>query len=200
MATAIESEVRLILTSAREERINRSYSRAWSDWWENNERPRISRWPRTRATIYFEYLANRLSYEFSQDSGARFIFQRESFKLILEDRLVLRFKKANNNGVGSNIGTQAEMGFCEPQGDLPGLPGIQKVEIVYTLNVTGTALSEIVVQARNGDRTLWKYNIAASGGAMVVPLIQPQTPVPGADQMIVPRNTNVDENSQQGEV
>jgi hypothetical protein len=196
MATAIQSEVRLILTSEREERINRAYSLAWSDWWDNNERPRLSRWPRTRANIYFEYLASRLIYEFSQDSGARFIFQRESFKLIIDDRLVLRFKKANNNGVGSNISTQAEMEFCEPQVDIPGLPGIQKVEIVYTLNVTGTGLAEIVVQARNGDRTLWKYNIPATGGAAVVPLIQPQTPTPGADQMIVPRNTGI----QDGEV
>lgn len=103
MATAIESEVRLILTSEREERINRAYSLAWSDWWDNNERSRISRWPRTRATIYFEYLANRLIYEFSQDSGAQFIFQRESFKLILDDQLILRFKKANNIGYNKEI-------------------------------------------------------------------------------------------------
>lgn len=199
MATAIESEVRSIITAEREERINRAYSQAWNDWWGNSARNKLSRWPRTRANNIFEYLTNHLIDEFAADSEARFIFHNETFKLILENRLVIRFKKANNKGVGSNIGTQAALEFCELQTDLPGMPGLQKVEIDYALNVTESAIDEIIVMARNGDKRLWRYNIAATGGAEVIPLVQPQPPVPDIDKMVVPRTTSADEKSGKGE-
>jgi hypothetical protein len=191
--------VRSVLTAEREERITDAYNRAWNDWWSNSDRTKLSRWPRTRANTFFEYLANHLITEFVNDSGVRFIFQRESFKLTIDDKLVVRFKKANTNGVGSNIETQAEITFGEPQTDLPGMPGLQKVEIVYTLNATETAIAELTVAARNGDKRLWGYNIGGTGGAMVVPLVQPPVPVSGVDQMVVPKKSSTDEQSGEGQ-
>lgn len=190
MATAIEAEVRAILTTDREQRINRAYNQAWLDWWTSADRQKISRWPRTRANNLFEYLATRLVAEFKGDDEAKFIWHRESFKLIIDCRLVIRFKKSNGNGVGSNIGTQAEFEFRDPQADLPGLPGIQKVEIVYALNVTETAIAEVTVLARNGDKRRWSYDITGnSGGAAVIPLMQTPPPTADIDQMIVPKKT-----------
>jgi hypothetical protein len=199
MATANETVVRSVLTAEREEKIVGAYNQAWNDWWSNTDRTKLSRWPRTRANTLFEYLANRLIAAFANDPDSRFIFQRESFKLTIDNTLVIRFKKANSNGVGSNIETQAEINFGELQTDLPGMPGLQKVEIVYALNATETAIAEITVAARNGDKRLWGYNINGLGGATVVPFVQPPTPVSGVDQMVVPKKSTEEEKSEGGE-
>ncbi|MCA9471615.1 MAG: hypothetical protein MRJ96_08510 [Nitrospirales bacterium] len=192
MAIVDEIEVRSILTSERETKINRSYKMAWIDWWSSDKRQELSRWPRTRANNLFEYLSNHLIDEFSDDPEARFIFERETFKLIIQERLVIRFKKSNSHGVGSNISTQTEMDFRDLETDLPGFPGVQKVEIVYTLNATASAIAEITVLARNGDRRLWSYAITESGEATVIPITQSQLPPldNDIDKMVQPRKTN----------
>lgn len=113
--------------------------------------------------------------------------------------MIIRFKKSNGNGVGSNINTQAELDFCDLQVDLPGYPGLQKIEIVYSLNVTETAIADITVLARSGDRRLWSYDIAGSGGATVMPFMQPKRPLPDfdIDRMIVPKKP--DEQAEEGD-
>lgn len=194
MAIPIESRVREILTPEREAKIDRSYTRAVDDWMENPDRPKLSRWQRTRANNIFEYLTNHLVNEFLSDPGAKFIWATETFKLILDGELLIRFKKANKHGVGSNIGTQAELEFRDPQMDLPGLPGLQRVEIDYSLNITGTAISEINVVARNGDKSLWSYPLTGSGGAAVLPLsTPPPPPSPTVDDMVRPRKPKKDD-------
>jgi hypothetical protein len=198
MATAVEAEVRSIITEDREARINRAYAKAWNDWWENPNRQTF-RWARSRANDLFEYLARHLANEFSTDTGVRFIYHRESFKLIMDERLIVRFKKANMNGVGSNIATEIELDFCELQTDLPGFPGLQKVEIVYELNVTETAISDIAVVARNGEKRFWSYSIPGTGGAEVIPLVQPTSPTPDIDNLVVPKTPSSDEMSRKGD-
>ena len=93
MAAAIEADVRSILPPIREGKIDRAYTNAWNDWWKSQDRPRLSRWDRTRANNIFEYLTTHLMDEFADDSGARFIFGRETFKLILIINWLLALKK-----------------------------------------------------------------------------------------------------------
>lgn len=200
MAIPIEWRVRQILTPEREAMIDRCYVRALNDWMNSPERPKLSRWQRTRANNLFEYLANHLVIEFESDSGATFHWATETFKLILDNELIIRFKKANRNGVGSNIGTLAELNFCDPQTEIPGWPEVQKVEIDYKLNITGTAISEINVVARNGEKALWSYLVNPSGGAPILPLpitpTQPSTPT--VDDMVRPRKQDKDEKNKKG--
>ena len=190
MPIATEQEVRSILNADREMKIAQAYRLAWKDWWNSPDRQRLSRWPRTRANNIFEYLVRRLESEFIHDPETLFRFERETFKLIVQCRLIIRFKKSNNNGVGSNISTQAELAFCDMQTDSPGLQGLLKAEIVYGLNVTHTDIAQIAVLARNGDRRLWSYNIMGSSGAIVIPLVQSQSPVPDIGRMIVPKKVD----------
>lgn len=189
MAIVDEMEVRSVLNSDREKRINQAYNNAWSDWWNGKDRTKLSRWPRTRANNLFEYLANHLFDKFQDDPDSRFILERETFKLIIQEQLVVRFKKGNSNGVGSNVSTQTEMDFRDIEIDMPGLPGLQKIEIVYSLNSTETSFSEITVLARNGDKRLWGYNILGSGLTTAIPIMQPQPPTSGnvIDRMIKPK-------------
>lgn len=196
MANPTESEVRKIITPQRESKVDRAYSRAVTDWVENADRAKMSRWPRTRANVIFEYLANHLTEEFDSDPNARFEWGDETFRLIFDEQLLIRFKKANKNGVGSSIPTQAEIDFCNPQLDLPGMPGVQKVEISYKLNATGTAVDRINVAARNQDKPLWAYPLSGSdetGSADVIAFSPPQPPVPSIDEMVKPRTSKSDE-------
>ena len=192
MLLANEKEVRSILTSDRETRIAQAYRLAWTDWWNNPARQRLNTWSRTRANNLFEYLFYHLKSEFKDDPRTRFFFERETFKLIIEEELVIRFKKSNSHGVGSNIGTQAEFDFCDPQTELPGLPGLHKVEIVYSLNVTQSAIDQITVLARNGDRRLWSYNIMGSSESALAQLVPPRSPVSDSDidRMVMPKKVN----------
>ena len=200
MATPNESEVRSILTPEREDKIDKAYTKAWIDWWNSGDRTKLSRWPRTRANNIFEYLANHLAQEFVDDSGARFIFERETFKLILDSRLVIRFKKTGHNGMGSNIGTQADIDFKDQQIGLPGFPGVQKVEVDYVLNITETGLAEIIVLARHGDKKLWSYEIKSSqGGVEVLPLTQLKPPVTPIEDLVIPRIIEKLKKSEKGE-
>jgi hypothetical protein len=199
----MEWHVRQILTPEREAIIDHCYVRALNDWMNSPDRSKLSRWQRTRANNLFEYLTNHLVVEFESDSGAKFIWATETFKLILDNELIIRFKKANRNGVGSNIGTNAELNFCDPQMEIPGWPEVQKVEVDYKLNVTGTAISEINVVARDGEKALWSYLINPSGGAPILPITPPQPSTPTVDDMVRPRKQDKDEkgkkdNSQKG--
>ena len=199
MAAAIEADVRSILPPIREGKIDRAYTNAWNDWWKSQDRPRLSRWDRTRANNIFEYLTTHLMDEFADDSGARFIFGRETFKLIFDNQLVARFKKTGSDGMGSNIGTQAEIDWGDAQTDLPGFSRIQKVEIDYVVNVTGTAIAKIIVLARNGKNKMWDYEIASSqGGAEVLTRPQPTPPLTPIDSLVKERKTGKPKKSAKG--
>ena len=201
MANPTESEVRKIITPQREGKVDRAYSRAVADWVESPDRSKISRWPRTRANVIFEYLANHLKEEFESDQNARFEWGDETFRLIFFLLLLIRFKKATKNGVGSSIPTQAEIDFCNPQLDLPGMPGVQKVEISYKLNATGTAVDRINVAARDQDKPLWAYPLSGSGetgSADVITFSPTQPPVPSIDEMVKPRRAKSDEKRAHG--
>lgn len=188
MAATIESDVRSVITPVREGRIRRAYNESWNDWWNSLDRPKLSRWDRTRANFIFECVASRLCKEFADDSGARFIFSGETFKIIFDNQIVARFKKAGIDGMGSNIGTHAQENWLDQQQDLPGFCGIQKVEIDYVVDVTGTEIRQIIVLARNGKKKIWEYEIGASqGGADVLPMHQPTRPITPVDSMVKER-------------
>ncbi|MGE0116627.1 MAG: hypothetical protein AB7S71_06485 [Dongiaceae bacterium] len=199
MTVALESDARKILSPMREGKIRSAFERAWTDWLESPERAKYSRWARTRANMVFERIAVRLLEAFADDRGVRFHFQDETIKIIFDKLLLVRCKKANERGLGGNVPTQANMAFCEAQSDLPGLPGLQKIEIVYLLNDTATAIENIVVQARDGDMRLWAYTLGGieDGGASIVPL-RPSSPPPSYDpaDIVNPRQpTERDEES-----
>lgn len=173
MAIPIEREVRGVVSPAREVKIAKAIALAWNDWYEDpKQRAQYGRWGRTRANMVFERMAARLQEVFADDLRVRFYFQDETIKVVFDDRLLVRFKKADEDGFGRNIPTQAAIAFCEPQADLPGLPGLQKVEVLYHLNDLETYIAGITVQARDGDMRLWAYSLDASGAA------QPPLPLP----------------------
>ncbi len=189
MAIAIYENVREVLRPEREAKIHRAFMKAWDDWESMESKALFSRFPRTRANVLHERLVDRMQEAFNDDAGAHAFFKDETMKMVFDDRLVVRTKKADKSGLGSNIATQAVFDYCEPQADLPGFPDHQKVEILYSLNKLQTGISGIAVVARDGDKKMWEYSVnGAEGGAVVVPL-PPAFLLPGssAADLVIPR-------------
>jgi hypothetical protein len=197
MPTAKEDDVRRIIGPDREAKLCRAFDKAWED--VGADISKYALWPRTRANMVFERLAVRLQQEFADDVRAAFCFHDETVKIVLDDTVLLRCKKANGQGFGQNIPTQANLAFCEGQIELPGLEGFQKIEIVYGVNQFGTEMDGIVVQARDGEMRLWAYPIpssaAGAGAGTVVPLPlspappPPSGPTPDVSDLVQPRKT-----------
>lgn len=184
-----EEDVKRVLTADREAKLYRSFHQAWDD--VAKDRGRYPIWARTRATMMFERLAVRLQEHFAVDAGVHFTFANETVKIIFDDKLVARCKKADGNGLGHNIPTMANDLFCD-QDMFVGFQPLAKIEIVYVLNAYSTAISRIVIQARDGDVRLWAYKIndaALPSAATVTPLPTPSTlALPDLSEIVRPRS------------
>jgi len=177
MAVAIEADVRQVL-GPREKTILDLAHGAWDDWLALPNRSRL-RFTRTRANIVHEFMVDRAIIAFGGDADIRPIVKDETAKFLFDRRLLVRFKKGDDNGLGSNIETQAVLAFIDPQLLIPGLPDLQKVDVVYILNDLQTKIERVAVTARNNDVRLWSYDIEDRRGALVLPLTLPSGPGEG---------------------
>jgi hypothetical protein len=166
-----EHDVRKIVTPIREAKIYRSVIQAWADY--KQDQARYTRWPRTRANMVFERLAVRLQEQFVDDTGIHFTFDDETVKLVIDQKLLARCKKANGRGLGQNVPTHANDLFCD-QASFSTIAPLDKIEIVYVVNNLETEISKVLVQARDGDVRLWAYEIDDTALASTVPV----TPLP----------------------
>jgi hypothetical protein len=180
MIRADENIVRGVLRSY-EDAIFKAVHGAWSDWRELPLGGRLLFPGRTRACLVHDFMVQRAIAAWTGDSAVRVIRRDETAKFVVVDQVLLRFKKADDRGLGSNIPTQASLGFIGQQHDLPGIPNVHKVEVVYALNRLQTQIDRVVVVARDGDALLWDYAIAPATTAEVISLpVLPSAPAQGA--------------------
>lgn len=193
MAVA-ESFVRSCL-APYEQRIRGVIDAAWADYLSIGVRYKLL-FPRTRANIVFDLISGRAIVEFEGDRKVRILQKDETIKLLVEDVLLLRIKKANGDGLGSNIPTQAVMEFIAQGPEIPGLlPDVYKVELCYFESRTGAEIESVRVTARDNDDILWWYELGRGQGAEVIPF-----PTVGGDDTppeIEPRKTAKDNTSKE---
>ncbi len=196
MPAPTEDEVRSVLQDFHT-RLRRVVDDAWKEWLDT---PGKAKWvflPRVRAVIVFDFIARRALEEFADDPNIHVIAKKQTVQFLFKDEVLLRFKKGNAKGVGSNILTQAVLDFIDPHREIPGLvPEIMKVEVCYSLNDLGIDLSEVAVVARNQRSRLWAYPLdRAAPAADVIPFptapVSPDTNPP----VVVPRQPKADEAS-----
>ena len=142
---------------------------------------------RTKSNIVFDYIAQEALSEFSDDPLIHVMAAAQSVKFLFRDRILVRFKKGNAKGIGSNIETQALLAFVDPQLSLPDLlPNVSKVEICYRVDSLGTELKDVAVVARNRRRRLWAYSLPGrDGGAAIIPM--PTRPMDHAPPIAKPK-------------
>jgi hypothetical protein len=175
-----------VLLSPREPAINTVFLNAWGRWWRNPERSILYR--RCRAGLVHNYMMLEAPIVFASDRGIHAVPDQETTYFVVDQKLVFRMKMGDERGLSSNIDTQTSLAFVDPQGTLPGLPDVGRVDIVYVLNHLETLILQILVVARNGDRVSWCYPIypptAAAG--FPPPAIQPRSPSPAGNVVRLP--------------
>lgn len=159
---------------------------AWGEWQTLPSRGSLS--PRSRASIVFDFIKRRALEEFLDDPNIRPLPKGQTIHFLFGDRVLLRFKKANSSGLGSNIETQAVLEFIDPQLQLVDLPEIYRVEACYHLDKLATKVALVTVSARQRNRRLWSYEMRRPQSGIVVPLPPaPQSPDDGAPAEVRPR-------------
>lgn len=171
MPIADQDAVRAVLADFHD-RLRKVVDGAWAEWLEIPWRGRLVYEPRARAVLVFDFIARRARDVFAGDPHIHVITQKQTIKFLFKDHVVIRFKKGNSKGVGSNITTQAVLDFIDPQRMIPGLvPEIMKVEVCWSPDDLGIDLSEVAVVARDKTKRIWAYPIdRAEPLSTVVPL------------------------------
>lgn len=136
---------------------------------------------RTVANYVFDAIARNAQTVFGREKAVRIRQETQTIKFIFAGKVIVRFKKGDEDHLGKNILTQAILDYLDPQQTLPGFPPeAAKVEIVWTANEIGTAVEDVVVVARDGNTLLWSYRIdddaGEAGGVSVLPFPDGPTP------------------------
>lgn len=105
MPIANQDEVKAILADF-ETRLQSVVDRAWAEWREHPNKGRYL-FARTRANILFDSIARMAMEEFDEDPNIHMIVKNQTVQFLFRDQVLVRFKKGNSSGVGSNIETQA---------------------------------------------------------------------------------------------
>jgi hypothetical protein len=116
--------------------------------------------------------------------GIRRIAHDKSVRYLVEDRVLFRFKRGTRRGLGSNIDTQANDDFIDAQVNLPGLPAVWKVEVLWYPNTLQTKLDRVEVIARDGKRRLWAYPLGGKLDDATLPLPLPIGPTLSPGELV----------------
>lgn len=165
---------------------------AWNDWLKS---PRIGIWrcKRSRATFVWEQIIERAHIEFNGSPNVRIINGHETFKFLLEEQVLFRFKKGDEAGLSVNVPTQLALAFHDHDQNLLGLDDVQRVEVLYQLNWLETEISDVIVVGRDKHVVVWSYSLLDSAEG-VVPLPMPEPgdgfPTNPARQLVRPRDAS----------
>ena len=184
--TPSKDDVRQVLGEYHS-RIRGVVERAWNEWrliaaFMVDQRIGPVLYSRTIANFVFDAIARNAVAEFGPDDSVHVKIEAQTVKFIFKGAVLARFKKGDENKLGQNIPTQAAMAFVDAEGIFPGLPPeTARVEFVWLPNEIHTKLDDVLVVARDNDRRLWQYAIAAEGGAGEVTAIPSHPPAPDGD-------------------
>lgn len=167
-----QEDVRAIVESVRAQ-ITNIVLGGWDDW-RNSTQVGTWRCKRSRANFVWEQIIDRAHKEFDEISHVRVLEGHETFKFLVGDQVLFRFKKADDAGSSANIPTQLALAYHDHEKDLFGLPEVYRVEIVYQLNQLETEITDILVAARNEDKLAWSYSLLdRSEGIIPLPTPEP---------------------------
>ena len=153
---------------------------AWADWMASDH---VSVWrcKRSRANFVWEQIIDRAFAELVGHDAVHVIDGHETMKFLVRDEVLFRFKKADETGRTANVSTQLALAFHDHDQGLFGLPEVQRVEVVYKLNKLETAIQDICVVARDGDRVVWEYSLLDAEDVIApLPMPAPEPERPAA--------------------
>jgi len=181
-----------------EVRLRKILEDAWEDWLALPVSARTLVCKTTRANIVFDFAKHRAIAEFANDREIHAYPRGRTVKFLFRDRILVRLKKANAKGLGSNIQTQTVLSFTHPQIPLLDLPEIYHVEILYRENHLTTAIESIAATFRRGYSKVWSYELLRpEAAATVVPMPTPPPPSDDGQPATVRPRQNIEKKDEQ---
>lgn len=144
---------------------------AWMEWVALQRHLPQPASKRASANMVWDFMVQKAREAFDGDSSVRVIELHQTCHFVFRESVLLRFKKADEQGLSRNYPTQRALSFYEREPDLFDAP--IPVEVVYVLNRLATALSSVQVVARNKASILWAYDLQTTTGDNVVELPRP---------------------------
>ena len=165
---------------------------AWKDWLAS---PHVGTWrcKRSRANFVWEQIIERAHIAFDGLPGVHILGGQETFKFLVEDRVLFRFKKGDDTGLTANVPTQLALAFHDHDQNLLGLHEVYRVEVVYKLNRLETQVVDVIVVARDEDKVAWSFNLLDITKDVVSLPILPSSDVTltlSTRRLVRPRNTS----------
>lgn len=114
--------------------------------------------PRTRANIIHDLMVANARSMFDGIEGICFLEFGGIFLIEIDNKIVLRFKKLNEDKRSSNIPTLQAVNFLE-QLDLPGIPSHTRLIVGYELNNLHTEIATVTITCPNGEKNEWYFEI-----------------------------------------
>lgn len=199
MPTPSEEIVRRVLSiNGREAACRRAVDDAWAT--VQQKYPERAWWRRksTRAHLIWEHSVNNAIDAFDVDSGVHVVQHHDTASFIMDDTVLLRFKKADIQLKTRNYPTLLAKLFHRHENDLFGHEGHHRVEVAHIFNRFETDLDWIGVVARDNKNVLWNFELGA-GSAIVERLPLPDTLAPAATRIVRQKSSDDNQNEQENE-
>ncbi len=153
---------------------------------------------RTRANVVWDITVQAAVDNLRGESDIHIIPIYDTVWFRIEPDILFRFKKGDRRGLSRNYPTQASLDFNNPQQQLPGIPEIQRFDVVYVLDEFETEIEDILIVSRNGNKTEWTSSIMEAGSAEVVRLHANQAEEKGP-RIIIKKEIQDDSTKKRGE-
>ncbi|HEX3365579.1 hypothetical protein [Phenylobacterium sp.] len=154
----------------------------------------------TRAALVWEYAVQAAIEALAGDPGVRVVRHHDTVSFVIDETVLIRFKKANIELKSSNYPTFLAQLFHDHEvPDLFGLGELQRVEAAYVLNRFQTGIVWVGMVARDKRQVSWNFELVPASGAEIIELPTRTEPVaPAADAVIQPRGTATSDDEKSG--
>ena len=163
--------------------------KAWRDWMDSGY---AATWEfkRNRANFVWAQMATYAREAFENHPQVHIVEKDETLKFLVNGTILFRLKKGTETGLTSNIPTQQVLAYHDHEQDLFGMPAVQRVDVVYILNVLETDIQDILVVARNGKQLAWTYSLLEENEAVdTLPFIEVPAPANAPGPRLVKAKT-----------
>jgi hypothetical protein len=200
MPTPILEIVREALAkNGRDALCRRAVDEAWTAL--NDGYPGKVWWRRrsTRAAIMWEHSIDNVVGALADDKDVRVVRHYDTTSIILDEKVLLRCKKASIQLFTANYLTPLACAFHQHNGDLFGFAGLQRVELAHVFNRFETDLDWIGIVAREKRKILWHFELGRPEGQGIIEL-PPKKPIaPAGDRVLRPIMPNEKDRGEKGE-
>ena len=151
------------------------------DAWDEVQQYEGLQWYRRKSTcrhLMWEHTIKQLEKAVAGVLDVQLVPCNDTINIIVGGLVLCRFKKADRYLNTHNLPTQMSLAFtCHVQLELPYPVGIQRVEIVHTLNDSETVIERVCIVAKSRGRVIWEYDLLdAEGSTLPLPIEPPALP------------------------